>query len=292
MRYAGMDQLVEHTDPMGHRVRLRYDEETDLVAVENQQGDAYAFTLDRMGRVVEEKSFAGAKRRYLYDKAGRASQVLSGGYRLTKLERDALGRVIKQTAKTAAFGDTAKEDTFAFDDLGDMIAARTAGADIVLERDGLGRIVKEHTAVHTTGLKAHVASRYDAADLRVERTTSMAHRAEYQWNQASELVGVSAGWELGAGVAALRNMGLPQAAQDDFAIKIARDALGQELARRMPGGVVSVWTATASVAPRNNACSPARAHTRPVATSRAARTRGAGPTRSPASPRSTLPPAW
>jgi hypothetical protein len=69
----------------------------------------------------------------------------------------------------------------------------------------------------------------------------MAHRAEYLWNNASELTGVTAGWDLGAGVSALRGMGLPQAQQQDFAIKIARDALGQELARRMLGGVASVW---------------------------------------------------
>jgi len=241
MRYAGMGELVEHTDPMGHRVLLRYDEETDLVAVQNQQGDEYAFSLDRMGRVVEEKSFSGAKRRYLYDRAGRASQVLTGGYRLTKLERDALGRVVKQTSKTATFGDVAREDTFAFDEVGELIAARTPGADIVLERDALGRVVKEHAAVHATGLKAHVASRYDAADLRVERTTSMAHHAKYLWNNASELTSVAAGWALGPDMGLLRALGLPQASQEDFAIKIARDALGQELARRMPGGVTSVW---------------------------------------------------
>ena len=46
MRDAGMGQLVEHQDPMGHRVRLRYDEETYLVGVENQHGEEYGFVLD------------------------------------------------------------------------------------------------------------------------------------------------------------------------------------------------------------------------------------------------------
>ena len=238
MRYAGMGQLVEHVDPMGNRVRLRYDEELDLVGVENQAGDLYAFTLDRVGRVTQEKTFSGTKRSYVHDKAGRTLQVLSGAYRITKFERDPLGRIVKQTSQGGNPLVLAKptEESFTYDELGSMVAARTPGADVVLERDAMGRIVREHETFKSKALRASISSRYDAAGLRVERTTSMAHRTDYAWNEAGELVGVGAGWDLDGLVAPLRNA-LPHAALGSFDIKIARDAIGQELARRLPGGV-------------------------------------------------------
>ncbi len=242
MRYAGMGQLVEHLDPMGHRVRLRYDEELDLVAVENQTGDLYTFQLDRCGRVTHEKTFSGTKRMLTYDKAGRAMQVLSGAYRLTKIERDPLGRIVKQTSQGGNPNVLAKptEETFAYDEIGALVAAATPGADVRFERDVLGRILREHELVKATSASASIQSRYDAAGLRVERTTSWAHRTDYTWNNAGELTAVAAGWDLGSLVTPLRRA-LPQASQQPFEIKIARDPLGQELARRLPGGVVSTW---------------------------------------------------
>jgi YD repeat-containing protein len=162
-----------------------------------------------------------------------------------------------------------------------MIAARTPGADIVLERDLLGRVVKEHAAIHATATRAEIASRYDAGGLRVERTSSLAHRTAYAYNQAGDLTSVEAGWALGAGAATLRGLGLPQAMQHDFAIKIARDALGQELARRLPGGVAAVWSRDRLGRPTEQRVltgasreSPGRDVPRPA-------TRGARPTSSP-----------
>ncbi len=243
MRYAGMGELVEHIDPMGHRVRLRYDEELDLVAVENQAGDLYTFALDRCGRVTHERTFSGTKRMFTHDKAGRTIQVLSGAYRLTKFDRDALGRIIKQTSQGGNPSVLARptEETFAYDELGVLVAARTPDVDLYLERDLLGRVLREHEIVKATALDASVESRYDAAGLRVERTTNFAHKAEYTWNDAGELVAVRAGLDLDRFALPIKRA-LPQAAMGSFDIKIARDALGQELARRLPGGVVSTWT--------------------------------------------------
>lgn len=242
MRYAGMGQLVEHIDPMGNRVRLRYDDELDLVAVENQAGDLYTFTLDRCGRVTHERTFSGTKRMFTHDKAGRTMQVLSGAYRLTRFERDPLGRIVKQTSQGGNPTVLAKptEEAFAYDELGVLVAARTPDADLVLERDALGRIVREHETVKATSLSASITSRYDAAGLRVERTTSFAHKSEYAWNDAGELVGIRSGLDADRFAPPIKRS-MPQAAMGSFDVKIARDALGQELARRLPGGVVSTW---------------------------------------------------
>ncbi len=240
-RYAGLGCLVEHTDALGHKVRFRYDTEQDLIAVENQTGDLYTFELDKAGRVKTERTFGGTKRQFIYDKAGRCSRAWSAGFRTMSFERNALGRVTKQVSKTGALGDKPQEEFFLFDEAGSLVAAAGAAADVYLQRDVIGRIVQEKVAVSSTKLEASVSSRYDHSGFRIERRTSMAHRTTYSWNNAGELTAVSAGWDLPRRET-LKKAGLPQASQIDFEIKIARDPLGQELARRLPGGVTSVWT--------------------------------------------------
>ncbi len=242
MRYAAMGQLVEHIDPLGHKTRLRYDSELDLVAVENPAGDVYTFELDLAGRVTSERTFSGTRRKLAHDKAGRTSRVWTGAHRITDLERDQLGRVVKQVSRGGRLDipTTPVEETFAYDEAGSLIAARTPSADVVFERDVLGRVTREHEKIAATSLSASVSSRYDAAGLRVERRTSLAHKTDYQYNQAGELTALSAAWDL-PGQAALARLGLPQAAMGSFDVRLARDPLGQELARRLPGGVVSLW---------------------------------------------------
>ncbi len=243
MRYAGLGQLVEHFDAMGNRIRLQYDEDTSLVGVENQAGDVHSFTRDRAGRVTAERTFTGTKRQYTHDRAGRPMQMLSGAYRLTRFERDRLGRVVKQTAQGGNPTVLARptEELFAFDASGSLASARTPDSVVTFERDPVGRVVREASELRATGLTSAVSSRYDHSGNRVERSTTLAHRTSYAWNNADELIGVSASWNLGADSSALRRLGLRQAKAQPFELRIARDAVGQELARRLPGGVASLW---------------------------------------------------
>ncbi|NUP10715.1 MAG: RHS repeat protein [Polyangiaceae bacterium] len=244
LRYAGMGRLVEHTDAMGYRIRLRYDAEEDLVAVENQAGDVYAFDLDRAGRVLRETSFAGHRRQYTYDKAGLRDRVVSGQGRVTKITRDALGRVVETLCKGGEHRalSSPEIESFAYDELGQMVAARASGADVVLERDPLGQITREHQKIRASGHEAALTSRYDLSGLRVKRSTTLAHETSYEHNRVGDLISVRADWALGRGRAALQKLGLPQATVGAFEVRFARDALGQEIARRLPGGVSAVWS--------------------------------------------------
>ena len=243
MRYAGMDQLIEHTDALGHSVKLYYDTDTDLIAVENQHGEKYTFQLDKAGRVQSERTFSGTRRKYLYDKAGRTAQVWSGAYRLTKFQRDPLGRVTQQTSQGGNPHSPAPpvEETFSYDDRGYLIAAQTPDTQLTLQRDILGRILAEQETITATALSATVHNRYDRSGLRTQRTTSFAHKTEYQYNAQGELTALSTDWDLSQLPHAIRSA-LPQTALGAFQVKIARDRLGQETARRLPGGVTSVWT--------------------------------------------------
>lgn len=244
LRYAGMGRLVEHTDAMGHHVRLRYDCEEDLIAVENQAGDLYRFEVDRAGKVIKETSFAGHRRQYVYDKAGRCERIASGYPRVTTFKRDAVGRVLEIVTMGGEKRvlTQPETETFAYDELGQLLSAHTPGADTILERDVLGRITREQQVVRASGADVAVSSRYDLSGLRVARSTTLAHEATYEHNQAGDLIGLTADWSFGAGRSLFQRKGLPQAVMGPFEIKFARDGIGQEIARRLPGGVSAVWS--------------------------------------------------
>ena len=235
MRYAGLDNLVEHIDPMGYRVRLRYDTETDLVAVTNQLGEEYRFELDVAGRVTREATFSGHKRLYLYDKAGRTSRVVSDWGRVTQITRDKLGRVVETVAsggeRRALLGK--EKETFSYDAMGRLTAATCDGVAVELERDLLGRVVAERAG------ELEVQSAYDRSGLRTKRSTSLLQESTYAYNLAGDLMGMSTEW---GGLGMLGQLGLPQARMGAFEVKFARDRNGEEIARRLPGGVSAVWT--------------------------------------------------
>jgi RHS repeat-associated protein len=260
MTYEGMSRLVEHVDPMGYRVRLEYDSDEDLVAVENQLGERYQFELDKAGREKHELGFDGKKQSYLYDRAGRTSRILGPDHHVTTLEHDALSRMIKRStqAPPAPHGvgfslGRVEEESFTFDARGDVVQARTTTASlgpgrvpepiatvsVVLERDVLGRIVKERHDID--GISHVVESRYDLSGHRIERDTDLGHRTEYTWDDAGALTGLTAGPSRRLLVPEIRALGLPLFMLPEWEMKIARDPLGLELSRRMRGGVVAIW---------------------------------------------------
>jgi RHS repeat-associated protein len=229
MRYGGFNRLVEQVDPMGHRVQLVHDLEEDLVAVVNAVGEAHRFDLDLAGRVAAEVGFDGRSRHYHYDKAGRCAQAMNAEYKVTRVERDGAGRIVKQTLPDGT------EETFAFDPRGQLVAARFEAGSVLFERDAAGRIVKEHVGDHV------VESRYDLSGLRVERRTDLGHHTAYDFDDAGDLRGVRAGNDPVPRERAPGQLDLPATSPPEWAMQIARDPLGLEIVRRMPGGVVAMW---------------------------------------------------
>ena len=247
MKYAGLGRLVEHIDVMGYRVRLVYDTEEELVAVENQAGERYRFELDTAGRVREEIGFDGKKFRYIYNKAGRTERILSPDYLVTLLARDPLGRVVGRSMKApsnrGALAAELEEETFEFNARGDIVSAATLTTRARFERDALGQIVREEHA-HGTGDPRRVrtiANRYDLSGLRIERDTDLGHRTQYDWDRSGLLSGMKAGPSRWLEAPSLRALKLPSLDLPTWEMKITRDALGMEIARKLPGGVFARW---------------------------------------------------
>ncbi|MEO7330857.1 MAG: DUF6531 domain-containing protein, partial [Minicystis sp.] len=238
-RYGGLNKVVERIDPSGGVVRHLYDNEEALTGIVNEAGETYRIELDLAGRVAKEQGFDGRALEFSYDRAGRCIESVNGRTRRTKITRDALGRVVKQVVpKSPALGDplpVGEAVTFAYDALGAMVLAKNGAAEITFVRDALGRVIEERVG------ETVIASRYDAAGNRIGRRTSFGHETTYDFDGNGGLLGLTFGTDarwMDFSPTSLEERGPVRA---PWKATFARDALGNEQQRSLPGEVESRW---------------------------------------------------
>jgi RHS repeat-associated protein len=245
-RYAGMDKLVERMDPAGGVVKYLYDVEESLVCVINEAEERYEIEVDKAGRVVKERGFDGRKLELWYDRAGRCREMVDAHMKRTRIERDATGRVVKQVVpRKPLLGDPLPEGEgyeYAYDPLGRLVRAKNDATEVTFTRDALGRVVEEKT----NGIA--VASKYDAAGDRVGRKTSLGHETGYDFDANGDLVGVAFG--AGALWGSFDDLVPGAATRAPWRATFARDAVGNETERSLPGGLRSRWDRDVSGRPR------------------------------------------
>jgi RHS repeat-associated protein len=245
-RYGGLNKLVERTDPQGGVVQYARDLEDDLVAVVNEAGERYEMQRDVAGRIIRERGFDGRQQEFRYDRAGQVCDMVNAQEKRTKIERDALGRVMKQIVpRKPVLGDPLPEGEsyeYAYDALGGLVRAKNDACELRFTRDALGRVVEERCDGYA------VESRYDTAGDRVGRRTSLGHEASYDFDGNGGLVGVTFG--TGEHWGSFDAFGASGQARAPWRATFARDALGNEVERSLPGGVVSRWEREAMGRPR------------------------------------------
>ncbi|APR75128.1 Rhs family protein [Minicystis rosea] len=245
-RHGGFNKLVERIDPAGGVVQYVRDLEDDLVAVVNEAGERHELVRDAAGRIVRERGFDGRDLELRYDRAGRVCEMVNAQEKRTKIERDALGRVVKQIVpRKPVLGDPlpkGEDYEYGYDALGSLVGAKNDACEVVLSRDALGRIVEERCDGHV------VESRYDATGHRIERRTSLGHETSYDFDGNGGLIGVSFG--TGALWGSFDALTTGGDTRPPWRATFARDALGNETERNLPGGVVSRWDREAMGRPR------------------------------------------
>jgi len=238
-RYGGFNKLVEQIDPAGGSVRYTYDTEEAVVGVINELGEEYRFELDLAGRVLKERGFDGRTLEFLHDRAGRCIETSNGQRKRTKIERDPLGRVVKQTVpRKPVLGDPIPKGEvyeYAYDALGGLVRAANGACAIELTRDALGRVIEERADSQS------IASRYDRAGSRVGRTTSLGHEASYGFDGNGGLLDVTFGQDPRWKDFSLESLETRGPLHAPWTAKLTRDPLGSEAERRLPGDVVSRW---------------------------------------------------
>jgi RHS repeat-associated protein len=201
--YQGVNKLASRTE-RGATIRFLYNTEDQLRFVENEEGDRYEFKLNVQGEVVEEVGFDGLTRRYYRDLAGRVNSVERPGKKEIFYGYDEAGRVTKVRYENE------EEETYEYRKDGLLTRAVNPYSDVRLERDILGRIVKE------TCNGESVESQYDIANNRTRITSSLGADIEAGYNLMGDVVSLSAeGWQTG----------------------YERDVFGLETARHFDGGL-------------------------------------------------------
>ncbi|WP_437782823.1 DUF6531 domain-containing protein [Sorangium sp. So ce1097] len=213
-RYAGLRRVVEREEA-GARLRFEYDTEERLVGIVNEAGERCSFQLDACGRLVGETGFDGRRRRHERDAAGRVTVLRRASGRWSRFGYDAAGRLARvETSDGAITRLSYRPD-------GLLVRAENDAGALTIERDAQGRILREAFE------DGWVASRYGRAGERESIETSFGTRVRVR----SDAAGEPAALELGN--ASLEGY--------DAAVVFARDALGLEAARHLPGGVSAVW---------------------------------------------------
>ena len=207
-RWGGYHKLCARTDAAGHTIELRYNLEGELVLVRDARGAAHRLEYDTSGRLIGEATIDGRTLRYRNDALGRMVLVETGAGERTELVYNPLGELIER-----AYADGSKE-AFAYDALGELIEASGPGGVVRVERDPLGRVIREAQIVGDEEVVVEVE--YDAHGRRAARRTSRGH------DEAIERDAI------GARVRTVLDGG--------FEIAHGNDVLGRETERRLPGG--------------------------------------------------------
>jgi RHS repeat-associated protein len=171
IRYAGYDLAVERIDATGARTQYGYDTERRLTAVTNPGGRVWRFEYDVAGRLVREVDFDGREQRFGYDLAGRLIREVDASGRETEFGLDARGNVIERRTSDGTV-------RFRHDQVGRLVQAIGADAEVTFERDALGRIVAETVNGRT------LRTRHDVGGRVIERLTPSGAGATWAYDEA------------------------------------------------------------------------------------------------------------
>ncbi|MCD8193452.1 MAG: DUF6531 domain-containing protein [Tannerellaceae bacterium] len=210
--YRGVNKMASRTE-RGATLRFLYDTEDQLKAVENENGERYTFRLNPQGEVIEEKGFDGLTRTYQRDLGGRVVRTQKPGGTEIGYEYDPVGRVTKVTYQPGSKHEHTEMYGYRTD--GALIRAVNRDAEVILERDILGRVTRE------TCNGQSVCSTYDPAGNRTHITSTLGADIQAEYNLMGDLVSLSGGgWQN----------------------RYQRDQFGLETVREMMGGVRSETT--------------------------------------------------
>ena len=179
-KYGGMNRLLARTQG-GTTVRFAYDTEEDLTAIYNEAGAVYRFVLGPTGEVSEEFGFDGLLRKYERDQAGRVQKVLRPGGLCTEYAYDGAGRVTGLKHLDSQ-GQVLGEEKYEYRKDGELVSAANGTCAVKLERDILGRVVRE-----VMGEDA-VESEYGPLGLRTRMRTSRGHVLDIERNVVGDVL--------------------------------------------------------------------------------------------------------
>ncbi len=209
--YTGMQRMTAREEN-GLRVEFNYNTEENLVSIKNEKGSMYRFRFDDQGNVATEAGFGGLVRNYHRDIMGRVTEVKAPGEKKTQYHYDGGDRV----SLIEHFDGT--RESFTYGEDGRLLEAANEHTLIRFEYDKAGRVKRESR----DGFE--VNSYYNS-------------KGERTWIKSSLGADIRIGYDAYGDVTSM----LAKNGHGSWETKIARDNLGFEIERKLPGGIIAHW---------------------------------------------------
>ncbi|CAM5381705.1 hypothetical protein SVIOM342S_09477 [Streptomyces violaceorubidus] len=190
------------TDPDGAVYQFTYDTEQQLRSVTNPQGRAWTFDLDAVGRLTAERDFNGSDRTYQYDAAGQLTRRSNEAGESVAFTYDLLGNTVTQNCSDGSI------TTFRHNAVGQLVWARNSDAEVEIQRDPLGRILREsvngrvvssvYDALGTPHSESHSVRQWSPGGTTTPKTGPLASGCRgTRWTSSDDACGRDVGRRLG-----------------------------------------------------------------------------------------------
>nr|WP_233173147.1 DUF6531 domain-containing protein [Flavobacterium sp. ASV13] len=218
--YTPMGSLATR-EQNGVKVRFDYDKMEQLTGIKNEDNEAYYFVRNKAGHIVKETAFDGIVKKYSRNLAGEVTRIDHGNGKFTEYEQDALGRITR-----ADYHDGTWE-IYTYNKNGQLVEATNQNVSIYLERDAVGRVIKEtqKQQLDTNENGITLISTYNALGQRINLSSSLGANINTHYNQKGQLERIEA-----------QSNELKEQHQA-WETTLRRDELGREIERFATGGL-------------------------------------------------------
>jgi RHS repeat-associated protein len=197
----------------GSKVHFHYNKQEELLAIANEKGERYRFSRNEDGQVIKETGFDGLERGYQRSKGGKVLKVERPGKRWTEYQYDPAGRVVRTEYSDGSW------EIYSYNKNGELIAARNETSELQLERDVVGRVIKEVQDGY------QVESRFDKMGQRTGVSSSLGALLDVAYNELGQVSQLNA----------------KQGEGEAWQAKLHYNSLGLETERVISGGLSSKW---------------------------------------------------
>ncbi len=196
----------------GVKVKFQYNTEEQLIALSNEKNENYSFVRNKKGEIIAERAFDGMQKWFERNALGRIIKVKGSDNTFSTYEYDSSGNVtrIEHSDNTWA--------CYSYDLNGRLIEAINPNSSVKMERDALGRIIKEEQDGHI------ITSEYNQLGLRTKVESSLGARLDMNYTRTGQVQEFKAATE-----------------EQQWQAQLQYNALGQEIERLLPGGLKQQW---------------------------------------------------
>ncbi|MCC9020626.1 DUF6531 domain-containing protein [Flavobacterium lipolyticum] len=218
--YTPMGSLATR-EQNGVKVRFDYDKMEQLQGIKNEDNEVYYFARNKAGQIVKETAFDGMVKKYQRNLAGEVTRIDHGNGKFTEYEQDALGRITR-----ADYHDGTWE-TYSYNKNGLLTEAVNQNLSILLERDEMGRVVKEtqQQQLDKDDNAITITSTYNKLGQRIGINSSLGAEISTHYDSKGQLERIEA-----------QSNELKEQHQK-WETTLKRDELGREIERFTTGGL-------------------------------------------------------